>query len=109
MLIKKNSASIKFTKILFVLAFLTSCNFKKETEQKVNLEIESLNQIEPKSNTQNIITTIDFSVKAEVEEAKDFENAIIPWINIEKPENQINRLIDADKVVITYPESNISN
>jgi hypothetical protein len=95
---------MKLTKILFVLVFLTSCNFKKETDQKVNLEIEALNQIELESNTQNIITTIEFGVKAEPEDAKDFEDGIIPWINIEKPENQINRLIDADKVVITYSE-----
>jgi hypothetical protein len=95
---------MKLTKILFVLVFLTSCNFKKETDQKVNLEIEALNRIELESNTQDIITTIEFGVKAEPEDAKDFEDGIIPWINIEKPENQINRLIDADKVVITYSE-----
>ena len=95
---------MKLTKILFFLVFLTSCNFKKETDQKVNLEIEALNQIELESNTQDLITTIEFGVKAEPEDAKDFEDGIIPWINIEKPENQINRLIDADKVVITYSE-----
>jgi hypothetical protein len=95
---------MKLTKILFVLVFLTSCNFKKETDQKVNLEIEALNRIELESNTQDIITTIEFGVKAEPEDAKDFEDGIIPWINIEKPGNQINRLIDADKVVITYSE-----
>lgn len=95
---------MKFTKILFVLVFLTSCNFKKETDQKVNLEIEALNQKELESNTQGIITTIEFGVKAEPEDAKDFEDGVIPWINIENPENQINRLIDADKVVITYSE-----
>lgn len=99
---------MKFIKILFVLVFLTSCNFKKETDQKVNLEIETLNQKELELNTQsnqgNIIITIEFEVKADPEDAKDFEDGIIPWINIEKPENQINRLIDADKVVITDSE-----
>ena len=99
---------MKFTKILFLLVFLTSCNFKKETDQKGNLEIEALNKKELESNAQSnqgdFITTIEFGVKAEPENAKDFEDGIIPWINIEKPENQINRLIDADKVVITDSE-----
>jgi len=95
---------MKFTKILFILAFFTSCNLKKTPEDIVNLEIEALNKKELESNTQDIITTIEFGVKAEPEDAKDFEDGIIPWINIDNPENQINRLIDADKVVITYSE-----
>lgn len=91
---------MKIIQLLFVLFFLTSCNFKKETDQKVNLEIESNTQ----NNQGNIVTTIEFGVKAEPEDAKDFVDGIIPWINIENPENQINLLIDADKVVITDSE-----
>ena len=100
---------MKTIQILFILAFLTSCNFQKSSEQKAKLEIEALNIKEQessnvKNNQGELIATIEFGIKANEEELKDFEDGIIPWISIEKPENQVNRLIDADKVVITYSE-----
>jgi hypothetical protein len=98
---------MKIIQILLFLFFFTSCN-QKASEDNTKLEIEALKQKDVDSNTQinqsDLITTIEFGVKAEPEDAKDFEDGIIPWINIEKPENQINRLIDADKVVITDSE-----
>ena len=100
---------MKIIQILFVMAFLTSCNFQKSDEQKTTFEIETLNKKEQESsNIQNnqdeLIATIEFGIKANKEESNDFENGIIPWISIEKPEDEINRLIDADKIVITYSE-----
>jgi hypothetical protein len=101
-------ASMKIIPILLVLAFFTSCNFQKVPEDKTVLEIEALNRKEQESNAQNnqgeLITTIEFEVKATKEELEVFEDGIVPWISIEKPEDQINRLIDADIVVIDYSE-----
>lgn len=99
---------MKIVQIVLVLILFASCNFKKASEEKAVLEIEALNKKELESTTQSIqdrlIATIDFGIRAEPEEAKDFEDGIIPWISIEKTEDEINRLIDADKIVISYSE-----
>ena len=98
---------MKIIQILLVLFFFTSCN-QKTSEEKSKIEIEALNKKEQNSNAQNypgeLLATLEFGIKANKEEIKDFEDGIIPWISIEKPEDQIERLIDADKVVITYSE-----
>jgi hypothetical protein len=98
---------MKIIQILLVLIFFTSCN-QKVSEGKAKLEIEALNKKEQQSNAEinpgELITTVEFGIKANKEEIKDFEDGIIPWISIEEPEDQIDRLIDADKVVITYSE-----
>jgi hypothetical protein len=101
---------MKIIKIVFLLSFLTSCSFQKTSEEKANLEIESLHKKELESinnipnNQGELITTIEFEIKANAEELKDFEDGIIRWISIEKPEDKINRLIEADKIVIPYSE-----
>lgn len=101
---------MRIIKIVFVLAFLTSCNFQKSSGQNTNAEIEALNQKEQASSDSvqdvqgKLIGTVEFGVKADKEQLKDFEDGIIPWISIDKPQDAINRLIDADKVVIPYSE-----
>ena len=100
---------MRIIQILSVLAFLTSCSFQKSSEQKANLEIEASNTKEleisnAQKNKGELIATIAFGIKANKEELQDFEDGIIPWISIKKPEDEINRLIDADNVVITYSE-----
>lgn len=99
---------MKIVQIVLVLILFASCNFKKASEEKAVLEIEALNTKELESTTQSnqdrLIATMDFWIRAEPEEAKDFEDGIIPWISIEKTEDEINRLIDADKIVISYSE-----
>lgn len=100
---------MRIIQIFYFLAFLSSCNFQKSSEEKEKLEIEALNIKEQEiSNTQNnqgeLIATIEFGLKANKEDLKIFEDGIIPWISIDKPEDEINRLIDADKVAITYSE-----
>jgi hypothetical protein len=99
---------MKIIQIVLLLAFFTSCNLKKTPEEKVKLEIEALNKKELELNAQTnqgkLIATIEFGLKANKEDLEVFEDGIVPWISIEKPEDQIDRLIDADKVVIEYPE-----
>lgn len=99
---------MKTVQIVLVLFLLASCNFQKASEEKAILEMEALNEKELESGAQSdqdpLIATIEFGIRAEPEDAKDFEDGIIPWISIEKTESEINRLIDADKIVIPYSE-----
>ena len=99
---------MKIIKILLALVFLTSCNFQKSSESDTKVEMETLNKRELESNSSEnhgkLIATIELGIKANQEELKDFEDGIIPWISIEKPEEKIDRLIDADKVVIANSE-----
>ncbi len=46
-----------------------------------------------------LVTTISFNVKADDKEV--FEDGLIPWANIEKPENDIPQLVDGNKTVIS--------
>ena len=61
----------------------------------------------------SLIDTISFDVKTD--NTKDFEDGIIHWASIEKPEQEITHLIDKDKVVINeneitiLPETNLNN
>lgn len=99
---------MKIIQIVILLAFFTSCTFKKTPEEKAKPEIEALHKKElesiSQSNQGELIATIEFGLKANKEDLKVFEDGIVPWISIEKPEDQIDRLIDADKVVIAYSE-----
>ena len=99
---------MKIIQLVLVLTLLTSCDFQKASDKKTTPEVEALNNEELESNSQNnqdeLIATVEFGIKANKEELNDFEDGIIPWISIENPEDEINRLIDADKVVISYSE-----
>lgn len=101
---------MKIKLLIFVFTTLISCNFQKSTEQKASDDLEVLNQketdsqIENQNNLGNLISTIEFGIKANDDEAKDFEDGIIPWISIENPKSEIDNLIDADKIVIPYSE-----
>ena len=93
---------------LVILATLISCNSKNSNENPKNY-IEQLNikESEAKNISDNLgelISTIEFGIKADKEQLKDFEDGIIPWISIENPENEIEKLIDADKIVIENSE-----
>ncbi|MBA4318634.1 MAG: hypothetical protein C0412_09550 [Flavobacterium sp.] len=95
--------------ILLSCVSLTSCNFQKSSAQKENY-IDVLNKKEAEQqakiqdNLGTLISTIEFGIKATGDELKDFEDGVIPWISIENPENEIDKLIDSDKIVIPYSE-----
>ncbi|WP_310555646.1 hypothetical protein [Flavobacterium sp.] len=103
-------------KILYLVIFTTliSCNLKNSSEsnsvENSKNHIVQLNKKESESQNETInylgelITTIEIGVKAEKEQLKDFSDGIIPWISIENPENEIDKLIDADKIVIENTE-----
>ena len=102
------------TSILLFLTFISliSCKHIPLFKSKENYddvltkkEAEAVNKKQNKLGT--LIATIEFGVQATEEELKDFEDGIIPWISIENPESEIDKLIDSDEIVIPYSEITI--
>lgn len=54
-----------------------------------------------------IILTIDFKQKATGEDLKIFDNGYIPWISIDNPAADLSKLVDADKIILAYPNAKI--
>jgi hypothetical protein len=48
------------------------------------------------------ISTIEYKVKAKQEDAKDFDNGIMPWVSLDDPGKQLDSLIDADEIVLPF-------
>jgi hypothetical protein len=48
------------------------------------------------------ISNIEYKVKALPEDTSDFDNGIIPWVNLENPGKELNRLVDSDEVVLAF-------
>ena len=102
------------TILIIFLTFISliSCKhlplFKsKENYDAVLTKKESEAVNKKQNNLGTLLTTIEFGVKASEEELEDFEDGIIPWISIENPESEIDRLIDSDEIVIPYSEITI--
>lgn len=99
------------TIIMILLAFISSisCNLKNSSKREESyidvLKKKEKEQLEKTNDSLGtLISTIEFGLKATSDELKDFENPIIPWISIENPESEIDRLIDSDEIVIPYSE-----
>src|SRR6185369_14676931 len=61
-------------------------------------DLDSIGQKEVQSQTKEtdqlgtLVSTIDFKLKATEEESKNFEDGIVPWINLEDPAEEAGRL-----------------
>ncbi|GHN01634.1 hypothetical protein WSM22_31230 [Cytophagales bacterium WSM2-2] len=84
--------------LLFIVAIFLSCTGKSTTETGETKDSARLVQ----DTLGDILYTIDFKVKAAKEERKNFEDGIIPWINIANPELNIERLMEGDRVVLPF-------
>src|SRR3954466_13906898 len=91
--------------LLLILAAIIGCkenqnpisaNQDKSVESQIVTRGDSLGKI---------IATIDFGVKAKGEDLKTFDDGIIPWVSIEKPESE--NLIDADKMVLQFKSATL--
>jgi hypothetical protein len=97
--------------LILLLATLVSCNLKSTSNDDSSNQVDVLNQKESEMQNKGnndlgeLIVSANIGVKANQEELKDFEDGIIPWISIENPEKEIDRLIDADKIVIQNAEA----
>ena len=99
---------------LFIVLFSTailSCNTSTTNDGFIK-ESVSLNKIVDEPG--EFLLTIPFAVQTD--NKKDFEDGLIPWVNIENPQNDIPQLVDRSKtvieknkitVVIDYPLENI--
>ena len=65
-------------------------------------QAQELGHEEDQANLGQKISIIAFRTKATKEERKDFEDGIVPWINLDSPEIRIANLIEADVIVIPY-------
>lgn len=99
--------------IIFLTFFsLISCKHLPFFKSKENYDaILSKKESEAVNKKQNnlgtLIATIEFGVQASEDELEDFEDGIIPWISIENPESEMDRLIDSNEIVIPYSEITI--
>ncbi len=88
---------------LILIALLISCNNNQHSTKNSNLENVNSNE-ETNLTGFKLIDVIEFEVRVDEEDKEIFKDGIIPWISIENPQEEINRLIDADKIVINEPE-----
>jgi hypothetical protein len=111
---------IRYTKatyflLLFITAIIYSCNSDKKSSDKHPQSVNDSTQIRlPHSRTATgmeyinpedlgtLTARIDFQISATPEERKIFEDGIVPWISLDDPAGEINRLIDPDKLVLPY-------
>jgi hypothetical protein len=59
--------------------------------------------VEQEHNEEVLLQTIEIKVRARQEDLEVFEDGIVPWINLQEAEKEIDRLIDADKIILPYP------
>ncbi len=101
------------TFIIILLSFIStiSCNLKESEQKESYIDVLKKKEKEQLGKTNDslgtLISTIEFGIKATGEDLKDFEDGVIPWISIEKPESEIDKLIDGDEIVIPYSEINL--
>lgn len=81
---------------------------KRAQNNTQNLEVvkqkEASSQTEINDNLGELVAIINIELKAPKEEEMDFENGILPWINIEYAKEDLDYLIDGDKVIIDADE-----
>ena len=86
---------MKFTKILFILAFFTSCNLKKTPEDIVNLEIEALNKKDAGYTTTLKLMQIMHEKQLVDRDASSKSHVYRAIISQEKTQQQmVNKMID---------------
>lgn len=97
--------------LLFVAYLLFGCNSQgskngnsptaDSVASSYETTIKEKESVSIETNTDSIgdlISTIAFAVKTD--DLKNFEDGLIPWASIEKPQNDLPNLSDRDKVVI---------
>jgi hypothetical protein len=90
--------------------FISSCELKESVKyiEKTNTQANSIDSINatsiknPYDSLGSIISAISFKTIGSKVDKEIFEDGIIPWVNIDSPDNKINALIDVDKIVLPY-------
>lgn len=92
--------------IILITFSLLSCNQTKPTdpasEDKLLADKEIANQNNSFDTPGVLFATIEFKIKATKEDLEIFEDGIVPWISLQEPNKEIDRLIKADEIVLPY-------
>lgn len=107
---------MKLKTLIFLFSItIISCSGNKNTEKEMELSLEGIEILDPKApepeselfaNIGHLLYSINFELKANQEQKKDFENGFIPWINIQDYQKEIAQLNNADEIVI--PENEVT-
>ncbi|NII28538.1 hypothetical protein HB364_25870 [Pseudoflavitalea sp. X16] len=103
-------------KLLFIIiiAFI-SCN-QKPSSSVTEIKPSDYEQaiLKAKEETESrldtigaLVTTIELRLKPTKEDLEVFKDGIIPWISLEKTDEEISKLIDADKIVLPYTKATL--
>lgn len=100
---------LQLLQLLYVLVLLSSCNSQNSNESIAKKDKKMVNKTnqesdDPFNNIGDFVTAIDCQIKATKEEIKTFGDEVIPWISMDKTENEIARLIEPEKIVIEQTE-----
>jgi NurA-like 5'-3' nuclease len=71
------------------------------------LQKEAAHGSKSREDVGDLVSVIEFRVKANEDEAEDFADGIIPWISIEERDQEIERLLDGDKVVLQTTDAKV--
>lgn len=112
---KKHFLIILFFNSAISLIIL-SCNNSNNNKKKITPSLVDTDTVAiklPHSKTETgmeyinpedigvLLNTVDFKVKATSKELEIFKEGIVPWISLEEPLKEIDRLIDPDKTVLS--------
>ena len=90
---------------LFIIAIaLISCKLKPSPGYIITSGGESFSQ----TDTSGVLVgNIKFELRASKEEKETFEDGIVPWININNPQKQLDSLVSADEIVVSSPKATL--
>jgi hypothetical protein len=101
--------TVKF-RVLIILLILIGSKSSIASVFLLDKDIYSKKDTIPSNQTDTlgtVISSIEFNIKGTVEDLKIFDNGIVPWVNLEHPEKQIDSLIDADEIVLPYQNATL--
>jgi hypothetical protein len=75
------------------------------SERAALLDKEKASFEDKADNIGNLVGEFEFNVRTN--KTEDFENGIIPWANLSKPETDINQIVDKDTIIISQKSISI--
>jgi hypothetical protein len=93
--------------IISGIIILAGCNSREQAASLPVANIPVTDAVQQTDTLGRLISTIEIKLKATKEDLKVFDDGIVPWISLEKPGQEMNRLIDGDKIVLPYAKVSI--
>lgn len=100
---------MKFQGLILLSCILSavSCSFADRSKSDEKDVLAILGELETTSYERFVDSlgeyaySVSFEVKAEAEDLEVFEDGIVPWVSIEDPGKDMDRLVDPDQVVVS--------